>query len=1066
MNNKNEFSFYENISIINEEIYLFLNEFANISNKKNESYKVFIIINSGKIIFKHSNSNLKYIVVYLKNENNSFEVEMILHFLNDNYLEDYFLKLNEQRFDDIFHDKLIDLIYNEKDEIIGSIYLLKNYQNELQEKKYNYEKYLEILIMFYIENNKFMDLVGSNIEEIGGGNEKVFFLLNTHWIDEFKYIFEYETLYKIFDYNKKIMLSNDDMKTKIDQISNKISNELKLYLNNLKEKVIFEKLSNKNLFEITNYIFWLESNKNCSRFLPKFLILSQKFFELLIAKKLIFHEKKEKIMIKCLFGDNRIFSLVNIKNEEIIEIGYINKYNIFNARTIISSDKNNKTIFEIYKIKGIKYLRDLMEQNKVEFVGNIKYLKIKKLISEKELNICYINSISNIFRLLLLICINQYKLQNINNSIEENVDINQKFEEAFLIDLSFLYQFEYNKIKNMILKNKAIISKLKKYLSFTEEDLLNMIFNDLDLNALNEIDKKLRQIDILSIESNNFIKKPEKDILSKRKNINIYNYCVIINTSIMKILINNLNIKTKFDIIKYISYNEKIYIMIDDKNQNSLLLGRIINNEDIFKLEYIFDFKTKQNLKIEIKKIIFNSNNYISELNNINIYQNDYIFPIYSKDNNKKVGFCYIYSYNITDNNYLKFQINKELFKIVYLYMNNKIINSKLNNKNITNFSPYNYCLINSEFLNYYKSFYNYNKIKEKINSNKKIQDIINKYLNEEMHYNNIKKLIYLILKHLNQDINNKEKQEEKNQNQINIVPNFSQIKYFDNSHQIKQIMIYDNFEILNRDLARKFMDKNLNMEQLFIECYIIDNYIIINIPNKIKENKFISLIGEYKNIFITKYILIYDDEEKRKLHLKTLLNNLNKYLNKLQFYENSLPIIDEKFNIMGTIIILKDNYNNNRKSIFDFIPNIGLKKIGSNQYINATLQCFCHIKKFVNFFKSNPQILDNIKNKNNNLSSSFKLLIEKLRPNNLDSINNDYETEEFKNIISKINNLFTKKCSNELKYLIKFIILTLHEELNNKIEKNKNISNLDQTNKNRVFQDFVDYFTTRIILL
>ena len=62
-----------------------------------------------------------------------------------------------------------------------------------------------------------------------------------------------------------------------------------------------------------------------------------------------------------------------------------------------------------------------------------------------------------IFRTLLLICINQYKLQNINNLIDENIDINQKFETAFLIDLSFLYQFEYDKIKNMIIKNKTII---------------------------------------------------------------------------------------------------------------------------------------------------------------------------------------------------------------------------------------------------------------------------------------------------------------------------------------------------------------------------------------------------------------------------------------------------------------------------------------------------------------------------------------------------------------------------------------------------------------------------------
>jgi len=50
-------------------------------------------------------------LAYQKNENNSFEVEMIVHFLHDKFLDDYFLKLNKQRIDDIFPDKLIDLIY-------------------------------------------------------------------------------------------------------------------------------------------------------------------------------------------------------------------------------------------------------------------------------------------------------------------------------------------------------------------------------------------------------------------------------------------------------------------------------------------------------------------------------------------------------------------------------------------------------------------------------------------------------------------------------------------------------------------------------------------------------------------------------------------------------------------------------------------------------------------------------------------------------------------------------------------------------------------------------------------
>ena len=69
-----------------------------------------------------------------------------------------------------------------------------------------------------------MELAGNKIEDIGGANEKELFILNKHWIDEFKYIFEYEEIYKILDSNQKILLNNNDIKIKIDQIINKILN--------------------------------------------------------------------------------------------------------------------------------------------------------------------------------------------------------------------------------------------------------------------------------------------------------------------------------------------------------------------------------------------------------------------------------------------------------------------------------------------------------------------------------------------------------------------------------------------------------------------------------------------------------------------------------------------------------------------------------------------------------------------------------------------------------------------------------------------------------------------------
>ena len=144
---------------------------------------------------------------------------------------------------------------------------------------------------------------------------------------------------------------------------------------------------------------------------------------------------------------------------------------------------------------------------------------------------------------------------------------------------------------------------------------------------LNEIDKNLKQIDMCNINGNDFIKKPKNVILSKEKNIIIYNHFIIVNKNIMNILIKNFNIKTKLEIIKYISYNGRIFILLEYENQYSLLSSSIINDQNIFKLEYIFDFKGKQYLKNEIKELILNYNNYIKELNNKNIYQNDYIFP-------------------------------------------------------------------------------------------------------------------------------------------------------------------------------------------------------------------------------------------------------------------------------------------------------------------------------------------------------------------------------------------------------------------------------------------------------
>ena len=102
------------------------------------------------------------------------------------------------------------------------------------------------------------------------------------------------------------------------------------------------------------------------------------------------------------------------------------------------------------------------------------------------------------------------------------------------------------------------------------------------------------------------------------------------------------------------------------------------------------------------------------------------------------------------------------------------------------------------------------------------------------------------------------------------------------------------------------------------------------------------------------------------------------------------------------------------------------------------------------------------VRNNKNDLTSSFKLLIEKLWPNNYNESYSQkiYNPEEFKNKISKMNPLLKEIVSNDAKDLINFIIITLHKELNKANKSNiKDNINLDQRNQQMMLNNFMQHF-------
>ena len=967
---KDENSFYFQIGFINDQNTFIVEYILDIDYDKN---KIKNLIDFDKSII---NINKEYFLkeIFNNNGSNSFVLD------NNIKVKLYNISNNNS------NQNLLDSLNGETR--VGVDAFKDSQKNDEKNEEEKLKKYLEILLIFYkieLDFNKNLN------QQHYLKDKEEYFIINEEWILLFRSNSHYKEILKsIKDHFNNIdnieQIVNDFFKNKRDNITPHLNSLKSLFENNLAK-----------LYEINNNPNNNDKFKN--NYYYNFSLINQNFIDIL--KNLNINEENFQ-KAKCIFLEHKI--LVVLKNKEKPFTLNIGKYkdNLFITEIIINSqfEENIGLIIDTLKSNRYdNYLNYLKFDNDVDYQNNnIQIISISKKLDQYNPDKLLIGS-----KLKAFILLNIY----LRNIIQKTMKMRSKMpEEVYLLSLDSLNICGYEEINKIV--NKNITNDLMNLENFNNNKIINDFILKLNSKEIKEKDKNLQEMDYFSLFANS----ETLELLNHTK-INYCNNFILCSKEIIKLFYGNLKeignpIPYKF----YSGNNINILVLFEKNNSSILLIGSILNSENLFKLEYIFDYKNTCSF-YEINEIYSNYENYFNKklLFNKNS-ENDCISPIFNNDS--IIGYAYKYNQNLLMNNYnfLDFSnINKDLINMIHLYSYyyffKKLINNSDKYKDYQ-LSSNDYCIVNSIWMNQIKTFYKFDLISNNLKSNKEIENILER--NQE---NNSFKLlnlknIYKIIKQIPSDnfekLNFKSDKEYFNSNSYDVEVN--QVKKAENEF----FFVYINFEILNRNIVQLFQTEINHNENNFSEIIINDKNIIINLPkNFYGFSQYIAMIGKVNDYtFINDYILVYHHQYQGQKIYKIIKNGLNEFLNKFQNNDFFVPIMDDDSDdVLGEIIkhnkkkdsdnnfINKevdinnnDEYNLNpphnrivliEKNFINNVPLIGLENIGATCYMNATLQCFCHIKKFVNKFKYAQAIIDKVRINNKNLTAAFKLLIEKL---------------------------------------------------------------------------------------
>ena len=928
-NSQQNLLYPDKFCIVDEKIYLQINQLLNLNIDSMEEIKFELSFNHDRIFLEPKSfikfNNQYYILIcpIINNESKkeiNYIPNIILSF-------DNFEKMNNSFKEMIKNEKIFEtsIVNNSKFE---NKYNCKSYLIKTNAK---INKYLPYLINIYIEYSKIKEEINGKATTLS--KEEEYYLINRKYMNELESIFHFKEFANEINIDE-IQNLDLDINNVNDDIINKIKeglNEKVIYdLLTLDEKKLAINCQNKDELSKSE-LFDNENNKLF--FYNKCQIINQKLYLLLnqIDKNL-----STKINhIRCELGNKKI---IIFSNDNIINIGRLNEDNAFIIEHIIYSESSEdmSKIFKIFKDKGYAFIQKYLSFKKIEININNNLLgaKIYSLLDEEEINKNKKELSPKLKTLILLSAFNQ--------NMEKNYKANNP-EKVFLMNKEWLFQYKYNEINALIEKNE----KLKDYLN--KEKKLNLSIDSTQMsNIINSLDYDLLlKIDAYITKSDKAIPHQTKAEILKltNKEITVYTNFVMIKEEISDLFekyfcLNNIEYNT------YISHERGGDIIIISKyfEQHSILFGNINDKEYSFNIKYIFDFERKYTMNNELNYLKKNGiEEYIKNKTLFNDKnESDTVSPIFDDDN--EIGFCYKYYSNIQYLPYDNFYDynNSNLLKAIKLYFYYQTFSKKI--KEAKN-DEKEYFLINNNFTSDIKINYKY----------KEIKDIL-----ENINLDNNNKKI-LTIKSLPNDIIKyfKENNEIKNEYEKDFIePDIIPINDYKAG---KDYMIYDKFEILEREMALDLFNgiyKKYGIgifsiyasESNYLKCVINEGKTIIHYPQDFYGNdKYISVIGKLnsENHFLNEYILIYNDSSSRSNHIDNIKENLNKYLSSLQLYENSAPITDEKYKEIGLIIKYNNeivNYNSDNlkmkiKEIKNSMNNNSIKEIKSNEPKNSIKQ-------------------------------------------------------------------------------------------------------------------------------